>query len=365
MEETRRIKVISLFCGCGGADLGVLGGFKFLGEHYKKHPTEIVHASDIDSKAVRTYNRNFDHKALVSDIKDIDFRGLDGDVVIGGFPCQDFSTVNPNKMPDKKENQLFWQMCRVLKEVRPKIFIAENVKGFYRLNGGAYFEMAKRAFDKEGYNVYSLLMNASNYGIPQLRERLIMVGIRKRRELGPFVFPRPTHGYVGLGKMKPSVPLKAVINSLRHHDKKYYFSKRAVEGVKKAKKNMKRALAQDMNKPCLTITSHLAKVSLNSRDPVLLVDPKKELYRRFTPTEAARIQSFPDSFVFEGSEGDAYRQIGNAVPPVLMWHVMKAVIRQFFMRSNVYAEASEIENLFSSRAPKEQSHPTPSISVHA
>ena len=88
---------------------------------------------------------------------------------------------------------------------------------------------------------------------------------------------------------------------------------------------MKRAVAQDVNGPCLTITSHLAKVSLNSRDPVLLVDSAKERYRRFSPDEAAGIQSFPETFQFEGSQGDAYRQIGNAIPPVLMWHIIQEI----------------------------------------
>ena len=88
---------------------------------------------------------------------------------------------------------------------------------------------------------------------------------------------------------------------------------------------MKRGLAQSLDAPCLTVTSHLAKVSLNSRDPVLLVDPDRELYRRFTPREAARIQSFPDTFAFTGSEADAYRQIGNAIPPVMFWHIAKQV----------------------------------------
>ena len=97
--------------------------------------------------------------------------------------------------------------------------------------------------------------------------------------------------------------------------------------MKNAKNNMKRGLAQNLDEPCLTITSHLAKVSLNSRDPVLLVDPKKELYRRFTPREAARIQSFPDSFKFAGSETDAYRQIGNAIPPVMFWYIAKTILQ--------------------------------------
>jgi DNA (cytosine-5)-methyltransferase 1 len=84
---------------------------------------------------------------------------------------------------------------------------------------------------------------------------------------------------------------------------------------------MKRGLAQNLDEPCLTVTSHLAKTSLNSRDPVLLVDPAKELYRRFTPREAARIQSFPDTFEFADSEFDSYKQIGNAIPPVMFWHI--------------------------------------------
>lgn len=97
--------------------------------------------------------------------------------------------------------------------------------------------------------------------------------------------------------------------------------------MKNAKNNMKRGLAQNLNEPCLTVTSHLAKVSLNSRDPVLLVDPAKELYRRFTPLEAARIQSFPDDFKFAGTETTAYRQIGNAIPPVLFWHITDEIIK--------------------------------------
>lgn len=104
-----------------------------------------------------------------------------------------------------------------------------------------------------------------------------------------------------------------------------YFSEKAVQGMKNAKNNMKRGLAQKLDEPCLTVTSHLAKVSINSRDPVLLVDGERELYRRFTPREAARIQSFPDTFQFAGSEGDAYRQIGNAIPPVLFWHISKSI----------------------------------------
>ena len=95
--------------------------------------------------------------------------------------------------------------------------------------------------------------------------------------------------------------------------------------MKNAKNNMKRGLWQSLDAPCLTITSHLAKTSINSRDPLLLVDPATELYRRFTPREAARIQSFPDNFTLNKSEAKSYKQIGNAVPPVLMWYIAKAL----------------------------------------
>jgi len=118
-----------------------------------------------------------------------------------------------------------------------------------------------------------------------------------------------------------------VLDQLVIEEKKYYFSERAVQGMKNAKNNMKRGLAQNLDEPCLTVTSHLAKVSLNSRDPVLLVDPEKELYRRFTPLEAARIQSFPNDFKFAGTETTAYRQIGNAIPPVMFWHITNEIIK--------------------------------------
>jgi DNA (cytosine-5)-methyltransferase 1 len=116
-----------------------------------------------------------------------------------------------------------------------------------------------------------------------------------------------------------------VIDRLDIEETKYYFSERAVQGVKNAKNNMKRGLWQDLDFPCLTITSHLAKTSMNSRDPILLVDPSKELYRRFTPREAARIQSFPDNYYFEGSRTAAFTQIGNAVPPVMAKAIAEAL----------------------------------------
>jgi len=313
-------KVVSLFSGCGGADQGIVGGFEFNGISYDKNPFSLVYALDIDNKALNTHRLNFDCENVVcGDICEIDSKDIpDHDVLVGGFPCQSFSTVNPTKDPFDDRANLYKQMVRVAKEKQPKVFIAENVKGLLTLHNGIIIAKVIAAFENAGYVVKKQLIKCADYGVPQKRERVIIVGIRKdiAKE---YVYPDAPN-------KDNWVPLSVAVPVLAIEDKKYYFSERAVQGMKNAKNNMKRGLAQNLDEPSLTVTSHLAKVSLNSRDPVLLVDAEKELYRRFTPREAARIQSFPDSFEFAGSETDAYRQIGNAIPPVMFWHIAKSII---------------------------------------
>lgn len=312
-------KVASLFCGCGGSDMGLLGGFDYLGQEYKRLDFEIVYALDFDKWAVDTYNKNFEHKADCADICSVDFETLpDVDVMIGGFPCQSFSTVNPTKDTNDDRANLYKQIVRFLKVKQPKFFICENVKGLMTLQGGAIINKILGEFSAMGYHVKYKLIKAVEFGVPQRRERVIIVGIRNDIDV-TYVYPRPTHNEQNY------VPLKSVIDKLDIENQKYYFSERAVQGVKNAKNNMKRGLWQDLNQPCLTITAHLAKTSMNSRDPILLVDADKELYRRFTPREAARIQSFPDTFLLNDSEPKSYKQIGNAIPPVMMWHIAKAL----------------------------------------
>lgn len=312
-------KVASLFCGCGGSDLGMLGDFTYLGKKYSPLNFEIVFAVDVDSKAVETYNANFKHKAICADVKDVDFEKIgDVDVMIGGFPCQSFSTVNPTKDTNDERANLYKQIVRFLKTKQPKYFICENVKGLLTLQKGAIIKKIVKEFREAGYHIQYRLMKAVEFGIPQRRERVIIVGIRNDLNA---IYEYP----YAVNSESKAVSLNSVIDKLAIDDKKYYFSEKAVLGMKNAKSNMKRGLWQDLNGPCLTITSHLAKTSINSRDPVLLVDPEKELYRRFTPREAARIQSFPESFTFPVSQSFAYKQIGNAVPPVLMWYIANAL----------------------------------------
>lgn len=315
-----KYKVVSLFSGCGGADRGIIGGFEYNNQFYSELPYDIIYANDIDEKALNTYKLNFKtHDVICLDVRDINEKEIpDHDILIGGFPCQSFSTINPTKDPFDNRANLYKEMVRILSYKQPKVIVAENVKGFMTLHKGKIYKRVKEEFEKEGYNVYVQLLNAADYGIPQKRERVFIIGFRKDLNIN-WKFPKPT-------TPNRDTPLSIVIKNLIPEDSKYYFSKRAVEGMKKAKNNMKRGLWQKLDEPCLTITSHLAKVSLNSRDPVLLVDATKELYRRFTPKEAAGIQSFPNSFMFAGTEGDAYRQIGNAIPPVLSWHIFSEIL---------------------------------------
>lgn len=321
----QKVKVVSLFCGCGGSDLGLLGGFEYLGKYYPTLPFEIIYSLDIDKFAVQTYNANFQHSAVCDDIKNLNVQELgDFDLLLGGFPCQSFSTVNPSKDTNDARANLYKELVKVLQAKQPKYFIFENVKGLMTLQKGKILQKVLTEFEQAGYEVQYKLLLATNFGIPQRRERVFMVGVRKDIQKS-YTFPTETHAEQPNLYQQPFVKLEEIITNLAIDNPKYYFSKKAVLGMKNAKNNMKRGLYQNLQGQCLTITAHLAKASLNSRDPVLLVDESQELYRRFTPREAAGIQSFPDTFQFPVSDIQAYRQIGNAIPPVLMWHVANAL----------------------------------------
>lgn len=316
-----KIKVASLFCGCRGSDLGLIGGFKYLGRYYSSLPYDIVYAIDSDKCAVETYNANFKCQAVCEDITKVDFATIpEVDMMIGGFPCQSFSTINPTKDTNDARANLYKEIVRFLQQKQPKYFICENVKGLLTLQKGQIIQKITNEFLSCGYNVQFRLIKAVEYGIPQRRERVIIIGIRKDINCH-YTYPTP------ICTETSAMPLRRVIDRLDIEEQKYYFSGKAVQGVKNAKNNMKRGLWQNLDLPCLTLTSHLAKVSMNSRDPILLVDADKELYRRFTPREAARIQSFPDTFKLNASEAQAYKQIGNAIPPVMMWYIADAFLK--------------------------------------
>ena len=313
-----KLKVASLFCGCGGTDVGLLGDFDFLGKHYDSNGMEIVYANDIDDNACSIFKENFGITPDNRDIREVKSEEIpEFDILTGGFPCQSFSIIaqNPKRLGVKDERgKLFFEMCRILRERQPKCFIAENVKGILTANKKSAFPLILKEFEESGYDVQYRILNSANYGVPQKRERVIIVGFRKDLNID-FSFPD-----VEIEDENNFAPLKKVIE--KKVDEKYFFSERAVAGMMKKRESMNKGRAQDINKPCNTVGAHLAKVSLNSTDPVLMEGKR---YRRFTPREVARIQSFPDDFELVGSEAAQYRALGNAIPPVMFWYVAKAV----------------------------------------
>lgn len=315
-----KLKVVSLFSGCGGMDLGLLGNISYLGKKYKSNPFEVIYAIDNDKYCVELYNDNFKHECKLGDVKSINIDSLlDFDLLLGGFPCQSFSisAQNPPRLGYKDEKgMLFFEMVKILKKKRPRFFIAENVKGILSANKKKAFPMIIKEFEDAGYNIKYSLLNASDYGIPQKRERVFIIGFKYKKDYNKFIFPAPT-------SREDKVPLSKVIDNNANQEDKWYFSERAVQGMLSVKEKMNKGRIQNLDEPCNTISSHLAKVSLNSTDPVLFVNGK---YRRFTPIECANIQSFPKSFKLNSvSEARQYKAIGNAVPPVLMWHIANSL----------------------------------------
>lgn len=176
--------LITLFSGAGGMDLG-----------FKKAGFDILWACDFNKDAVNTYRKNIgDHIDLV-DIKTVDSKDIPGDpnevdVIIGGFPCQGFSVANNSRSMKDERNFLYLEMLRIINDKQPKFFVAENVKGLISMSGGKVIQMIIEDFKKIGYKVDYKVLNAADYGVPQARERVIIIGNRIGAEN---VFPEPTH----------------------------------------------------------------------------------------------------------------------------------------------------------------------------
>lgn len=174
-------RVVSLFSGAGGMDLG-----------FEKAGFDIVWANDFFKEAVESYKKNVSKNMVYGDITKIDSSEIpdDIDLVIGGFPCQGFSVANTKRSMKDERNFLYKEMLRVIKDKNPKFFVAENVKGLLSMEKGKVFEMIKKDFESLGYKVDARLLNAAEYGVPQARERLLIIGNRLGIE-NPF--PTPTH----------------------------------------------------------------------------------------------------------------------------------------------------------------------------
>lgn len=313
------LKIVSLFAGCGGTDIGFHGGFTYLNDRYKKHPVKMVFANDFDAGACDIFDENFQIEINRDDVRQINSDLIpEHDILTAGFPCQSYSIVaqNPIRLgiKDSDKGMLFQEVCRVLNDKKPLCFVCENVKGILSSNGGRAFPLIIQAFRSCGYYITHVLLNAFHYGVPQNRERVFIIGFREQKYLDAFCPPMPVN------KQRF---LREVVYDESCIDDRYYFSNKAIDGMLKANKAMNKGRAQNLDAPCNTVGAHLAKVSLNSTDPVLCINNR---YRRFVPREVARIQSFPDEFKLVGTDSKQYRALGNAIPPVLAWHVAHSVI---------------------------------------
>lgn len=317
-------KVVSLFSGCGGLDLGIEGGFSYLNNSYKKNPFKVVWANDINEKATKTQKLNFkDIKIICGDITQILNTNnteqlslfneekqipLSADVVIGGFPCQDFSLAGKRQGLLVQRGKLYQSMAKVIKILKPKVFLAENVKGLISWENGLAIKTIIEDFSKLGYKVEYRLFNTADYGVPQTRERVIIVGIRNDIKVN-IDWPKPTHS-ANNKNLKPWVTIKDAIGDLEDEDKHKSLPNYGYSKAKFIKGKQGNTITK-ADKPAPTMRAeHHGNIEFHYSLP-----------RRLSAREAARIQTFPDNFVFVQSVTDAYRQVGNAVAPVFAWHL--------------------------------------------
>ena len=302
-EYVAPYRVASLFAGCGGLDLGFVGGFDFLGKKYPPTGFEVVWANEINPSACKTYVRNLGDHIICGDVKDVINDIPQGvDVVMGGFPCQDIS-INGKMLGIKgRRSCLYTYIVDAVRRLNPKVFIAENVGSLMMKQNEFSLKTILADFQSLKYHVTYHVYHAEEYGVPQTRERVIFVGTRS--DVGRFAVPEPLNG-------KPITASEA-LGDLESLEKDKAFSHVWSEAAPSGEQGSRRLIA---DRPGYTIRAEChGNIQFHYRLP-----------RRISMREAARIQSFPDSFVFPCGIRETERQIGNAVPPVLAWHIAKAV----------------------------------------
>lgn len=298
------MKVVSLFSGAGGLDLGFI-----MAGH------DIIWANDLYKDAVSTYRKNIGDHIVLADIQKIDARDIpDCDIVIGGFPCQGFSVANWKRHIDDERNVLYKQLIRVIEEKKPKFFLAENVKGLTNMEHGEVFKLILEDFSSLGYRVKWKILNAADYGVPQTRQRVIIIGVRNDVDF-EYNYPLPTHDkdgnhglpkWVSAGEALKGIPDPDQPNPLKNHEySKYKLQFSNYIGHRQI----------HPDKPAPTVTAR----GDDKGGVVILPHPNGE--RRMSCRELAAIQSFPLDFEFCGNRSSVYRQIGNAVPPKMSFAI--------------------------------------------
>lgn len=374
----RSIGVIDLFCGTGGFS----HGFRLFSDRFS-----VLAAVDLDGIAADTMRANSPATAMFrEDIRKVHPRAVSKaiagsavDVVIGGPPCQGFSSLRPNRSASKNDprNSLFRQFAEYVRFFKPKVFVMENVVGLVTHRDGRTLQDILKCFTDMKYKVDWRILNAAHYGVPQKRERLILLGVRGESTLD---FPEPTHRFDGLTigyadkvrmiRSRPGLP-KAVtvmqaigdLPAVGSGETATAYTRKPVTQYQRDRRNGVGRLTLHTaanHSPRImeiirhagdsksAVPSHLVRTGFSSsysrmrpHEPGTTITVKfmsaassKCIHpvqdRAITPREAARIQGFDDDFVFCGSLTAVAAQIGNAVPPILGTHLAKAIAGQCF-----------------------------------
>ncbi len=291
----REFTAVSLFCGAGGLDMGFeRAGFK------------TIWANDFDKDACKTHQNWSKANVIQGDISKVDYSTIPvADIMLGGFPCQGFSLSGPRKIDDSR-NVLYKHYVKLVKQNRPLAFIGENVKGLLTMDGGKIIEAIVAEFSECGYDVYYKLVNAKNYGVPQDRERVIIIGFRKDLNVKSFNLPE------GNGE---HVTLKDVIGNMPEANPE------DVCNAPYSSRFMSRNRKRGWNDVAYTVPAMAKQVTLWPGSPNMIKLDKdlwkfgeEGITRRLSWREVAAIQTFPSDLKFCGDLTSIYKQIGNAVP---------------------------------------------------
>lgn len=360
-----KFNVISLFSGCGGLDLGVelaglaaiIGDNKAM-KYFKDRELydsvreesifNIIYTNDIFKEANESYKLNFPKVFQ----QEVDIRKIKSfpkaNLVLGGFPCPGFSEAGPRLIDDER-NFLYIHFIRCLIQAKPEAFIAENVKGMLTLGKGEVIRQIVEDFASAGYKVKFKLVNARDYGVPQFRERVFIIGIRDDIDF-EYEFPEPTHGPNKI----PYITLKDAIGDLVDNPGEYFeggFSPIYMSRNRKKNWDEQSFTIQASGRQAPLHPDGPAMIKIDKDQWLLPGDPS--LHRRLSVKEIARIQTFPDWFIFsdggntKSSKNNRlnkqYKQIGNAVPVLLAKEIAMPIAK---WAKNYIEEINQTEKTF-------------------
>lgn len=326
------MNIVSFFAGAGGMDLG-----------FSQAGFDVIWANEFDKDIWSTYRINHPNTILdtrsITDIAANEVPDCEG--IIGGPPCQSWSEAGAHKGIEDKRGQLFYDFIRILSAKQPKFFVAENVSGMLFKRHDDALNNIKEMFKNAGigYDLSFDMLNAVNYGVPQDRKRVFFVGIRRDLEKS-FIFPEPLNNTLDLKKaiedlQNTAIPALELQNS---NKKDCLIPNHEYMTGGFSSMYMSRNRVRSWDEPSFTIQASGRHAPLHPQAPKMIsvgkdkrefANGKENLYRRLSVRECARIQTFPDDFVFDYHKiNSGYKMIGNAVPVQLAYNLAKAIKKQ-------------------------------------